>query len=365
MSQTSQEIIELYSKEEYPSEKQVLSLFDKYFDFRVRKEDRSSLMHYASAFGHAKVIRYLINKQVSVEEKNGSNWRPIHFAAVNGHIEVVRLLVEYGADLNAQVNENNFTPIHLASKEGQYEIVRYLLELGVYVNLETEKSKLTPLFVAITHRQVEVVRVLLEFGAELNAELIDGGNYLHLCTKGVLLTFEKYYKEVNKKNYDSSKVNLRPLSYIVDDDMIKIISMLIEKGVDVNGKNIHGNTPIQLAAKIDNSNLIKQIAMSGADVNVQDKDGWSPLHLASIYGNLENLRQLVLLGGNINLSDNLFWKPIHWAAKEGYYPLVRYLLFKHKDNGLSDADLHLLYSISKDEEMRSVIKNKVKDWNLN
>ena len=61
-----------------------------------------------------------------------------------------------------------------------------------------------------------------------------------------------------------------------------VLGPLIEAGADLEAWNLHGLTPLQLAAYINpNPAVIRALLEAGADVNARNYRGETPLHLAA------------------------------------------------------------------------------------
>jgi len=94
-------------------------------------EDRHRALAVASQFGHAEIVRLLLDAGEDPNRYNPvgfhSHSTPLHQAAVAGHGEVVRLLVEHGARLDAMDTLWRGTPAGWARHGGRTEIEQYLL----------------------------------------------------------------------------------------------------------------------------------------------------------------------------------------------------------------------------------------------
>jgi ankyrin repeat protein len=98
---------------------------------------------------------------------------PLHVAAEIKSVEIVRILLEYGANVGAQVKEGG-TPLRVAAAgSDRAEVVQVLLEHGTNVGTENNVDR-TPLHVAADNGLVKTVRVLLEHGANVGAEDNEG-----------------------------------------------------------------------------------------------------------------------------------------------------------------------------------------------
>ncbi len=96
---------------------------------------------YASMYGHAAVVRFLLDRGADVQEPAESNATPLHWAAGGGHARVVELLLERGAPLEVR-NAWNGTVLeqagwgfaHTRSAEGFAEVFELLLTAGAKQN---------------------------------------------------------------------------------------------------------------------------------------------------------------------------------------------------------------------------------------
>jgi len=69
------------------------------------------------------------------------------------------------------------------------------------------------------------------------------------------------------------------------------VEAFVTAGDDVNEKeDIHGWTPLHLAALNGNTQVVTQLIALGAEVNARDNDGRTALHLSAMNGRYERLR---------------------------------------------------------------------------
>ena len=90
---------------------------------------------------------------------------PLMLAASNGSLPTVRVLLDYGADVNTEVNEWSVTPLMCAVKGGNPAVVQLLIARGANLN-DVDGSEDTPLTLARTHHHPEIVRILKSAGAK-------------------------------------------------------------------------------------------------------------------------------------------------------------------------------------------------------
>ena len=106
-----------------------------------------------------------------------------------------------------------------------------------------------------------------------------------------------------------------PLLFAVEGGNIQIVELLLEKGADVNAKNIVQVTPLLSGVDLNNYGIVKLLISHGADLNAQTETGTSPLHNAAIYGRNRILKLLVEHGANVNIRARYGKTPLDEAIK--------------------------------------------------
>jgi ankyrin repeat protein len=93
-------------------------------------EDRHRALALAAQFGHAEIVRLLLDAGEDPDRYNPVGYHahstPLHQAALAGHGGVVRLLVERGARLDLKDTIWQATPAGWANHGGRTEIENYL-----------------------------------------------------------------------------------------------------------------------------------------------------------------------------------------------------------------------------------------------
>ena len=95
-------------------------------------------LHYASKYGHIKVVKYLTAR---IEDKNlpdDNGMTPLHLAAYYGHLEIVKLIASFESDKNPKAGRFWYerTPLHDAAYRGHLNVVEYLAGLVPDVNIK-------------------------------------------------------------------------------------------------------------------------------------------------------------------------------------------------------------------------------------
>ena len=167
------------------------------------------------------------------------------------------------------------------------------------------------------------VKMLIDMDTDINSHSYDDGkNAFHLVSKGSLF-----------KRSNLTEINSR----------IKCLELLLDRGVDINGKDFYGKTALQFASWDGNKDVVEFLLNRGANINDKDNQGQSALILASSHGNKDVVELLLNRGANINEKDNQGRSAILFASSHGYKDVVEMLL----DRG---ANIH-----DKDNSGRSVL----------
>lgn len=90
----------------------------------------NSLVMLSAYYGHAPLVRILLEKGAAPDQRNDRNQTPLAGVAFKGGLEIVKLLVAHGADPRADQGGGR-CPIHFAAMFGHPDIVAYLHSLEV------------------------------------------------------------------------------------------------------------------------------------------------------------------------------------------------------------------------------------------
>ena len=89
-----------------------------------------------------------------------------------------------------------------------------------------------------------------------------------------------------KNIYERDEKGRTALHYAVE---VKIVRLLIEKGVDVNAADVRGHTALHLAITEKRLETVRELIKSGGNVNAEEYGNkCTPLHLACMVGRKRN-----------------------------------------------------------------------------
>ena len=145
---------------------------------------------------------------------------------------------------------------------------------------------------------VSVMVSTLVFSADINTELMDA-----IRAKNVQKSKDAISKGANI-NANINSVNesgITPLMIAATSDVtVEIGKLLIEKGADVNAKDLLGWTPLIYATYSGQTAFVKLLIKKRADVNARSNTGWTPLMYAAYSGRVEIGKLLIEKGADVN-----------------------------------------------------------------
>lgn len=103
------------------------------------------------------------------------------------------------------------------------------------------------------------------------------------------------------------------------------VDLLLERGADVNKRNLQGLAPLHGAARQRDSNMMTFLIERGADVNSRDSDGWTPLAHAAFRNHVPSIEVLAEAGADLEAGPPGF-TPLSIALAEGKFYAAKALL---------------------------------------
>jgi ankyrin repeat protein len=142
-------------------------------------------------------------------------------------------------------DERGRTPLHWAASHGHFRIVRLLcLTQGVDIEARTTDGE-TPLHFAAKGGKIGAVKILLHNGADINAQVTGNG-------------FTALHYAVHH-------------SYRVGNVQQELVSLLLDKGVDINAETGEGRTALYFARACDDRPMVALLEQRGAKMDTKDR----------------------------------------------------------------------------------------------
>jgi|ERR1039458_3858664 hypothetical protein len=128
---------------------------------------------------------------------------------------------------------------------------------------------------------------------------------------------------------------------------IDVVKLLLEKGGNVNAKDVDKTTALSTAARSGQTNVVEFLLDKGADINVTNWSGDSVLMSAVAAGKMETVKLLLSKGANVNAENFLGRSALDEAKQNGNAAIVQLIL---------QAGATKSSSVKQDEEMTDNLK---------
>ncbi len=132
------------------------------------------------------------------------------------------------------------------------------------------------------------------------------------------VVLSKRFAENNKKCAvcrTSVLNNITPLIEASQKGQTDTVKILLEKGTDLNAKNINNWTALMFATEKGHTDIVKMLLEKGTDVNAKDDNGYTALIIASYNKHTEIVRMLLENGADVNMKDKYNHTALMFAIK--------------------------------------------------
>ena len=189
------------------------------------------------------------------------------------------------------------TPLILAVKKGNIQIIKLLLNKGANPNEKDDENNWTPLYWAINNIYInnnyEIVEILIKKKSSLKIK---------------------------------DKFGYTPLHWAAKKNEFRICKLLInQRKININSKTKTGFTPLMLSVVDDDEEAVKITSLliaNGAEVDLQDDKGRTALIYAVINNSLPNIKILLNSKANVNIADEQSKTAIDYAESRKVKKLI-------------------------------------------
>lgn len=349
--------------------------------YTIRSQNRiiRDLIHDGTSY-------FLKQEEFTPSQKAEEVKKLLNLAAQYCLLSEVEKLLKTGVDINEKEAEQILINLnkgcYFSEPEREEKIRELLLSIGANKNIINEERNNNYNKNSDTKDLEEIENFINEYSSQ---DKFDYRGRLHIISEIIEADTSKIEQFIDKagakSNIAVSLLNYMALDYYGNVDKIKL---LLDKGVDVNAKDVNGNTVLHNVAADNDPKIdrIKFLLENGADINAKDKLGRTPLH-NNVAGDpfnerIEVAKLFIEKGANVNAKDKLGNTPLHYifGYSQGHSPavyykidLVKVLLDKGADiNAKNDYGITPIFYAarcsSKDLEVLEFLISKGADVNV-
>lgn len=279
------------------------------------------------------ICEVLLDNDADVDASDALSRTPIvHAILEHSSYKIIELMLFWGAHTD-YIDSNGASLLCLAAKEAECSVdsIRILSAVGCD-EMHKDNNGRTPLHMAAAVGNADIVEALLDIGGEtlLMSRDNDGKLALHDCAIGGYIETARHLiseESIKVLSHDGkSALRLAALSSHLD-----FVTLLVEKGADVNYTDADGRTTVYCVASsaandLKLINTLHHLVKLGADLEIKDLEGRTPLHVTSWQGMTAVVRALVELGADIDAVDNEGRTALHMCAWNGHTEVVALLI---------------------------------------
>ena len=271
------------------------------FPFKDLQKKNALQLLLAGNYTDVEIWKHLIQQlkvEVNHQDANGDTLLHLLLRTKPKDKNLLQTLLAANIDPNIR-NAKAETPIFEAIRNQDYNTVEMLHRSGANLDV-LNKEEMSPLTLTIKMRNVSGLEHLIKLGANLDLKDNFNRNSLHWAINfsdaGANSSFEieeiliRGGVQVNSKDL----LNRTPLHYpfvkienfVVDsniDPIESINSLMMNKELRVNEQDLFGNTPLHYAAQRGSLVSCLYLLDKGADVNVKNIEGHNPFCVAAIH----------------------------------------------------------------------------------
>ncbi|XP_057337606.1 ankyrin-1-like [Microplitis mediator] len=376
----------------------VKMLIEEGVNVDTKNNEGKTALHLAAELGNESLVRLLLNNDAEVNTVANDQSMPIHFflntverqnlfkllfnsganvkaalcnAVINGCLATVDyLLKNYTIDVNSDLFCLPIAIFKIQPGQMHYEVISDMLyDYGFAADPQDNKP---PMVYSISKNNLEIFNLLLDSGARIeknDATLLNEAAYVaNLSMVKILL---EHGVDVNGKN-ELQITGLHSVVYKANDNLLRhlgdnqaresIVNLFLNLGADVNARVTDNRSVLHLAVENNYESIVEIFLKHNANVNLIDNKGRTPLFIA-VKNNNENItRSLLKYNANVNLATLNNVTPLHIAIVNKYEKLVEILLENNADTSSrylneDNTPLHMSVKYNFDNITKMLLKH--------
>ena len=261
---------------------------------------------------------------------DASYYSAMDIAAVNNNFDIVKLLMDYGANINFQIEYKPRSEF-LASRYSTPKILELFLNKNIYLLMNSE-DVISLIKSAVLGNNVPNINYLVK-NLGIDVDTKDTNTMLHYAVgEGSVKALNELIKL--RANVNNTNSNFQtPLHYAIENNTYRMkesVSSLLLSRANPNIKDKNGNTALHLAVmnaykSADYIDIMNNLIKNNADVNILNNNNQNALNIAVENNNTDISNILINAKANLNnIHDG--YAPIHIAVKNNNISILRNLL---------------------------------------
>lgn len=224
------------------------------------------------------------------------------------------------------------------------------IKSGYRVHLENYSANLK-----LLHAQLELACFYQDYqhAREITAQ---AGFLWHSLALNVWDSFSEYYQCKTRAEAADADQHVDLHLTIRANDEIRFAEIIENHEVDIDKKNIDGETALFYSLKNRYYNYAFALIANGADVSLKDNNGVGPIHKAAQLGVISIVKILLEKGVSANSLTSYRWTPLHYAIRYGHDDVAVELLKQPEiDINIKDTKLNTPLHIAAGQGSRLVV----------
>lgn len=352
-------------------------------DINQKNHKGDTPLHLAAKEGHPKAVRYLLEKNAfAINQKNQDGFTPFDFAILQRNC--ILLFLDKGACFDPKLNNGN-TILHFAAKGYDEDTLSFLIKkYGVSSLNEKNDEGYTPLHLAVIHGNEKIFHNSIFYNLKkynLNIHQQDkyGNNLLHLALLHKHRWVSRPLSAIAINIYQENDEGVTPLDLVATTRTLWIMDNLIRYNPFINQPESGYSSPFHYAAIKGHLSIIQYMLENCQwDMNKKNVHGETALELAVAHGHHAIvdylIKKLVKNGSDITqrneCPESLFYglTLLQVAIYQKQFHLVDYFIEQQKIDIYSqtpagESFLHSLIKASDLLFLSYLIEQKGMDFN--
>lgn len=280
--------IELQITDEYlrEQEKYFWAIMHMQPNINIQNSCKERLLHLAVKQNLPKILKLLLEKNISLHAQTSNGLTALHIAAHNGNREIVSILIEHAKKIEAQGFTNALsnlleqedldgsTALMTAVQTNRLETVDQLIAAGAHI-FHCNKYQHSLLHFV---KDEALAEKLIIAGLSPQAQGIFGHTPLHFNKKATIANI------LLRHGANSNALTLDGSSPLHCANNHEIIELLIDHNALIDARNSQKCTPLFYAIKYNNAAKCSTLLQNNADINATDIYGRKATDMFDFHG---------------------------------------------------------------------------------